>query len=55
MRKLANLRLHRAGVEPRDVEQRAEDFLDGFERGIDVADQPASSLAAPAARTRLVT
>ena len=34
------LRPHRAGVEPRNVEQRAEDLLDRFERGIDVADQP---------------
>ena len=39
MRKLDDLRLHRAGIEPRDVEQRAEDFLDRFERGIDVADE----------------
>ena len=34
------LRPHRAGVEPRNVEQRAENLLDRFERGIDVADQP---------------
>ena len=34
-----DLRLHRAGVEPRDVEQRAEDLLDRVERGVDVADQ----------------
>ena len=34
-----DLRLHRAGVEPRDVEQRAEDLLDRLERGIDVADE----------------
>ena len=33
-------RPHRAGVEPRNVEQRAEDLLHRFERGIDVADQP---------------
>ena len=43
-------RPHRAGVEPRNVEQRAENLLDRFERGIDVADQAAASLAArPAA------
>ena len=41
-----DLRPHRAGVEPRHIEQRAEDFLDRLERGIDVADQAASSLAA---------
>ena len=35
------LRPHRAAVQPRHVEQRAEDFLDRFERGIDVADQAA--------------
>ncbi len=33
------LRPHRAGVEPRDVEQRAENLLDRVERGIDIADQ----------------
>ena len=35
-----DLRPHRAGIEPRNVEQRAEDFLHRFERGIDVADEP---------------
>ena len=39
MRKLSDLRLHRAGVEPRNVEQRAEDLLDRVERGVDVADE----------------
>ena len=34
-------RAHRAGVEPRHVEQRAEDFLNGLERGIDIVDQAA--------------
>ena len=34
-----NLRPHRAGIEPRDVEQRAEDFLHRLERGIDVRDE----------------
>jgi hypothetical protein len=29
-------RLHRAGVEPRNVEHRAEDRLDRFQRGFDV-------------------
>ena len=33
------LRPHCAGVEPRDVEQRAENLLDRVERGIDIADQ----------------
>ncbi len=37
----AEFRAHGAGVEPRHVEQRAEDLLDRFERGVDVADQPA--------------
>ena len=31
-----DLRLHRAGVEARDVEQRVEDLLDGVEGGVDV-------------------
>ena len=51
------LRPHRAGVEPGDVEQRAENLLDRFERGIDVARPaahprscPRSGPAAPAAR-----
>ena len=35
-----DLRPHRAGIEPRNVEQRAEDLLHGFERGIDVRDEP---------------
>ena len=39
MRKRVELRPHRAGIEPRNVEQRAEDFLDRFERGVDVVDQ----------------
>ena len=45
-----DLRLHRAGVEPRDVEQRAEDLLDRLERGVDVADEPARPRRRPAAR-----
>ena len=32
-------RLHRAGVEPRDVEQRADDLLDGIKRRVDIADE----------------
>ena len=48
------LRPHRAGVEPRNVEQRAENLLDRIERSIDVADQRVGVLAArpaaPAAR-----
>ena len=32
-------RLHGAGIEPRDVEQRADDLLDRVERGVDIADQ----------------
>ena len=32
-----HFRLHGAGIEPRNVEQRGEDFLDRLERGIDVA------------------
>ena len=48
------LRPHRAGVEPRHVEQRAEDFLNRLERGVDVVDQPAV-LAAAWRSIRLVT
>ena len=33
-------RRHGAGVEPRDIQQRAEDFLDRFQRIVDVFDQP---------------
>ena len=40
------LRLHRAGIEPGNIQQRAEYFLDRFERGIDVADQIAVVTAA---------
>ena len=36
-----DLRLHGAGVEPRDIEQRRENFLHRLERGVDVADQRA--------------
>ena len=39
-------RPQRAGVEARHIEQRAEDFLDRLERGIDVVDQPAVFAAA---------
>ena len=39
MRKVDDLRLHGAGVEPRNIEQRAKDFLDRVERGVDVADE----------------
>ena len=35
-----DFRPHRAGIEPRNVEQRAENFLHRLERGIDVVDQP---------------
>ena len=35
------LRLQGAGVEPRDVEQRAQDLLDRLQRGVDIADQAA--------------
>ena len=54
MRKLDEFRPHGAGVEPRHVEQRAEDFLDRFERSIDVVDQP-SVVAPPWRSIRLVT
>ena len=36
-REIGDLRLGRAGVEPGNVEQRAEDFLDRLQRGVDVA------------------
>ena len=35
-----DLRLHGAGVEPRNVEQRAEDLLHRLERGVDIGDEP---------------
>jgi hypothetical protein len=35
----AELRPHRAGIEPRNIEQRTENFLDRFERSIDVLDE----------------
>ena len=37
---------HRAGVEPRHVEQRAENLLHRLERGVDIVDQPAVVAAA---------
>src|SRR5262249_41017368 len=37
--KTCDFRLHRPGVEAGYVEERAQDFFDGFERGVDVADQ----------------
>ena len=45
-----DLRPHRAGIEPRDVEQRAEDFLHRLERGIDVARRGARPRRCPGAR-----
>src|SRR3984885_1299744 len=33
---IGDFRLHRAGIEPRNVEQRGEYLLDRFERGVDV-------------------
>ena len=42
------LRLHGAGVEPRDVEQRGQDLLDRIERGVDVLGQDGvAALARP--------
>ena len=35
-RDIGDLRPRRAGVEPRNVEQRADDLLDSFERDVDV-------------------
>ena len=49
------LRPHRAGVEPRNVEQRAENLLDRVERGVDIADQPARPRRRPAAPISEVT
>ena len=46
MRKLVEFRPHHAGVEPRHVEQRAENFLHRLERGVDIVDQPAVAAAA---------
>ena len=37
---VGEFRPHGAGIEPRNVEQRPEDFFDRVERGIDIADQP---------------
>ena len=46
------VRPHRAGVEPRHVEQGAEDLLDRLERGVDIVDQAAVvALALPLDQT----
>ena len=37
--KIGEFRLHRAGVEPGDVQQRREDFFDRFQRGVDIRHQ----------------
>jgi hypothetical protein len=42
------LRLHGAGVETRDVEQRRQDLLDRVEGGVDVLGEPGS----PTSRSR---
>ena len=42
------LRLHRAGVEARDVEQRRQDFLDRVEGGVDVFGEGGIALVAVA-------
>src|SRR5215468_831411 len=34
-----NFGFHRAGIQPRDLEQSGEDVLDGFERGVDVGNE----------------
>ena len=39
---LGEFRLHRPGIEPRNVEQRGENLLDRFERGVDVRHQVGS-------------
>ena len=49
-RDVGDLRPRRAGVEPGDVEQRAEDFLDRLERGVDVARQLDALLAGAVGR-----
>ena len=41
---------HRAGIEPRDVQQRAENLLDRLQRVVDVLDQARILAAASAAR-----
>jgi hypothetical protein len=38
-REARHFRLERAGIETRDVEKGAQDFLDRFERGVDIADE----------------
>ena len=48
--KAHDFRLHRAGIEPRNVEQRPEYFFDRIERSIDIADQLGVVAAALAAR-----
>ena len=45
------LRPHRAGIEARNIEQRAENLLDRLERSIDIADQLSVLAARPAARS----
>ena len=36
---IGEFRLHRAGIEPGNVEQRGEYFFDRFQRGVDVLHQ----------------
>ena len=49
-RDIRNFRPRRAGVEPRNVEKRAENFLDRLQRGIDVARKVRAFLGADLAR-----
>ena len=47
---VGNLRLHRSGVEARNIEKRAQNLLDCLERDIDVTREIRSLLAADLAR-----
>jgi hypothetical protein len=37
---VGDLRFHRAGIEPGDIEQGAQNLFHGFERGVDIGYQP---------------
>ena len=49
-----DFRLHRAGIEPRNIEQRTEDFLHRVERRVDIGDE-LRVVAAPCRSTSEVT
>ena len=55
IRNETDFRLHRPGIEPRNVEQRAENLLHRVERGVDIGDEPRRPRRAPCRSTSEVT